>query len=492
MELVENGNYQSLSTDQLSNIISSQDITVYLNNKNYYEGKNTTLIEDTENNTKKPNNQIPLPFARKTVKDVVGYSGKPGKIQYIFDAEQDERSLEYYREVEKRSDLWITTSEEYQDGAIKGEGGELAWVDEDGITRLSKVDREQCIFEYTGLITDELHFSIRHYRIRDFDIQGNVVYTWHAFVYWKDHIDEYVGTMPTDGVGTIGEYDPQEKQRVNDRNKTGLTWKFVDTETHEMGRVPLYPMPMNSDNFGVFQASIPIIDRLDMFGSDSIANAIDRFQAAILTLSKKMDKDTAENISAKSIIDDLGDDGGFVKFVQRESDVDSSVTSFELFERLYYDLTGIPNMNDDKFGTKSGVAIAYALIPFENLVSEFEAYFSKGLRYRMSIINHMLELQGMQPLEFELKWERNLPFDLKNRVDVVVALKEVGLLSDETLIKMFPENIIKDAKAEMEQRDDEIKERMDKQIFAEEEAAKRQIVTTETLTAEPRDTTEGE
>ena len=97
----------------------------------------------------------------------------------------------------------------------------------------------------------------------------------------------------------------------------------------------------------------------------------------------------------------------------------------------------------------------------------------------LEIINAYLQLFNLQPVVYSINWERNLPFDLASRVDVVVKLKEVGLLSDETILKMFPENIVKDAQEEIERRNAE-----------KLEAAKQGIATAQMLTQEPLDETE--
>ena len=131
--------------------------------------------------------------------------------------------------------------------------------------------------------------------------------------------------------------------------------------------------------------AISIIDILDNFGSDSIANAIDRFNETLMLFSKKLDSDTAESIKEYNIIDDLGSkiEGHFVEFLNRNMDINSTVEGFKIFERLYYELVGVPNLHDEKFGTKSGIAILYSLVPFENQVATFEMYFNRGLLYRI-------------------------------------------------------------------------------------------------------------
>jgi SPP1 family phage portal protein len=456
IQLTDEG-LRQLSVQQVQNIIESMDASQYLTNQAYYEGDNEAIIKYSDSKQNDPNNLIPLPFARRTVNDVVGYSGKPGLIEYELDSDQN---LDKYNEIVKKSNLWLNTSEVFQDTLVKGEGSELAWTDSEGMLRFTKIPREQVQFFYDNTVEENLMFSVRSYKQRQVKIDGTPYFKFYCEVYFDDHIDYYEGIAAN---SSEYRYDPQEGMNqyatvIGASYYKSVDWTYTGTEESLLGYVALYPYHVNSDKKGIFQPSIPIIDRLDMFGSDSIANAIDRFNDSILTLSKELSEKDAEKIKEWRIIDGLGTEGDFVKFITREMDLESSVEGFKLFERLYYELTSVPNMNDEKFNQKSGIAIAYALVPFENLVAQIETYFNKGLEYRMKIINFYLGLTGQSELTYQIKWHRNLPFDLVQRVDVVTKIKEAGLLSDETLIKMFPGDIVQDAEEELQRKKDQDEE----------------------------------
>jgi SPP1 family phage portal protein len=450
---------KSISPAQLSNVLESVDNRQFDKNIKYFEGDNVTITQTTAARTGKPNNKIPLPFARRTVNDVVGYSGKPGAVQYILDGDQPDKSVEMYRDIADTSNLWLNTTEVYQDALINGEAAELAWTDEDGMLRFYQVPRNQVVFLYDSTIEENLICGVRYYIVRTFDASGNLEYISKAEAYFDDKVQYFTGVIEEKD---FQRYNPQrdKKEAFPTQWWIDTTWTLDSEEEHLLGYVPLYPYRVNSDRKGIFQPAIPIIDRLDAFGSDSIANALDRFNETILALSKKIDNETADKIKELRIIDNLGTDGDFVKYIQREIDMSSTIDGFKLFERLYYELVSVPNMNDDKFNAKSGIAIAYALVPFENMVATIETYFNKGLEYRFKIINRYLELKSAQPLEYQIKWNRNLPYDLQQRADIVLKIKQAGILSDETLIKMFPEDIIENVEEELarlnEQKDREI------------------------------------
>lgn len=436
-----------LTSSQLVRIIQNNDNSQYITNEAYYQGKNPTIIQKDYDGV--PDNRIPLPFARRTINDIVGYAYKPGNVRYTFDnAENSDESIELIKQILDYNDEEIISGEIFQDALIKGEGCELQFV-YDGMPQFVQIPREQCIFIWKDQIKDELDYSIRYYETKTVDTDGSTIIIKHADVYYSDRIDYYEWKQ----IAANQDIDPQIKAQRTDEDTHTLSYRFIRSEEHYYEHVPLYPYRINSDLIGVFQPSNSIIDTLDNFGSDSIANAIDRFNETLMLLSKKIDSDTAENIKEYKIIDDLGPkmEGHFVEFLNRQMDITSTVEGFKIFERLYYELTGVPNLNDEKFNAKSGIAILYALVPFENAVSTYQMYFTRGLQHRIDLLNVICnKLFNMAPIITNLKWERNLPLDLQSLVNEIVTLKSAGILSDETLLKMLPDSIVEDVEYELE------------------------------------------
>lgn len=446
---------QRPSGKAITRIIDDSNFDKYIKNMAYYQGKNTAIVKQGEDNAtarKDPNNVIPLPFGRKTVNDLLGYAYKPGNVRYMFDEQEIREEVRARLDgILKYNEDQLESSEIFRDTCIKGEGAELLyWKDEEPNINFVKVPREQCVFEYADTLKEnKLEFAIRAYTTIEILPDGKDLIKYIADVYTDQykHVYEYQETKDLEG----REQDSPLKKYTTEKN---IEYEYQYSIQHPFGDVPLYPYNINDDKLGVYEASIAIIDKLDGIGSDSIANAIDQFNDTLLTLSKKVDKETADKIKDLKVIDDLGgkDEGNFAEFLQRNLDITGTLESAKLFERWYYDLTQIPNFNDEKFNQKSGIAIAYALVSFENLVTTMETYFTKGLKKRLSLMSNALsEMEGIKDeIKAVVEWRRNLPFDLKERVDIVVALKNSGLVSDETLLKMFPQNIIEDAEAELE------------------------------------------
>ena len=446
---------EKLTGAQISKIIDTYDNSQYLTNDKYYKGNNPTLLDKDFDGT--PDNRVPLPFARKTVTDIMGYAYKPGYVNYVFDTEEEnsEEQVEKIKEIFKENNENLKSAEVFQDALIKGEGAELIyWEGGDSVPKFTKIPREQVIFIYDDSVEDKLKYSIRYYTSKIIGPDGTTEKIDHADVYYKDVIHFYE-QRKRDSMATV---DPQDEVQGTTTDRYN-SYQLVREEPHFFGDIPLYPYEINSDKLGVFQPAIKIIDAMDDMSSDSILNALGQFNSTILALSKRLTDETIEKIKEKRVMDDLGgrEEGNFVEYIQRQIDLNSTVEGFSVYERLYYDLTGIPNFNDEKFYTqKSGIAMMYALIPFENLISTFEVYFNNGLKYRLSLINNLYEYDVKATIE----WKRNVPEDVMSKINELVTLKREGLISTETALNRLPMELVEDAELELEKVNKEKEENM--------------------------------
>ena len=377
----------------------------------YYEGKNPPIIKEGYNRDlarKDPNNVIPLPIARKTINDVVGYAYKSGNVTYKFDG--DETSQELITTILDKNEEQIESNEIFTDACILGTGAEVMYFDGNDIL-FARVDPRQCYFRYSDDVKgDTLEFSMRFYKSSNVNKSGGVAITDKLEVYTSEYVHFY------------------------DKLEASSNYIYRDSEMHIFGKVPLYPYAINRDKMGIYEASVSIIDKLDGLGSESIANSIDQFNDTILMLSKTVTEEDAFKIKELKLIDGLGDktQGNFAEFLQRNLDIAGTLESTKLFERWYYEYTGVPNLDNDKFSDKSGLAMLFALIPFENLISAVEGYFNRGLKYRIMLIQNGLKVlfDGYRDIDVEVDWKRNLPQDIKNIILIMKDLKEVDIVSN--------------------------------------------------------------
>lgn len=445
---------EKLNGYQVAKIIETYDNSQYVTNEAYYQGSNPTILSKSYSGD--PDNRVPLPFGRRTVLDIMGYAFKPGNVNYIFDTieENNEAEIEKIKEVFEDNRENMVSAEIFQDALIKGEGAELVyWEGGESLPQFVQIPREQCIFIYEDTVKRTLKYSIRYYTSTVINSDGKADEIKHADVYYPDTI-EFFERKKTATNETV---DPQIDTQTNTTEKTGA-YTLVTEEPHFFGAVPLYPYRLNADRLGVFQPSIKMIDAMDDMTSDSILNALERFNDHYLALSKKLTATDVENIKETHVFDDLGgrEEGNFVEFINRVMDINSTLEGFKTYERLYYELTGIPNLSDEKFHSQSGIAILYALIPFENLVTTFEVYFNIGMQYRLNLLNTVLGTN----LKAEIEWNRNLPVDIMSRINEIVTLKREGLISTETALNRLPDQLIGDAEIEVEKIKAEKEENM--------------------------------
>lgn len=438
---------------QIAKIIDNYDNSQYVTNDAYYQGSNPTILAKDFDGT--PDNRVPLPFGRRTVLDIMGYAYKPGYVKYDFNVEgNNEKGIQKIEEIFEHNQENLVSAEVFQDALIKGQGAELMyWVDGDSLPEFVQVPREQCIFVYEDTIKEQLKYSIRYYTSIVVNQNGDVEKIKHADVYYKDII-QYFEQKEIQATQTV---DPQLTTQRNTTDEYN-SYIFQGEERHFFDDIPLYPMDISTDRLGVFQPSIKIIDAMDDMTSDSILNALQRFNDSILTLSKKLTDDVIDNIKEYRIMDNMGgkEEGNFVEFVQRKLDINSTIDGFQIYERLYYELTGIPNLSDEKFHSQSGIAILYALIPFENLISTMEVYFNNGLQYRLQLLNNLLKTD----IKASISWKRNLPEDILGKINELILLKREGLISLETALEKLPDAIVSDPESEIDKIKTEKEENM--------------------------------
>lgn len=440
----ENGIYRLSDAEILSQINSYTASAQYVQikrNFTYYLGANQTIINQDDKTTE-PDNKIPVSFGRKIINTISGYAAKPGLISFKVkdpgtegDSPKDDLILE---EFEKSKEA-LETNKIFIDANTAGVGYEVHFVDGD-IPEFARVDPQQMLVHYSNDIRPVIEWAIRFWSVTD--LEGKTVR--YADVYYPDKIYKYMNT----GGNYILQGKPIE---------------------HKYGEVPIVDYQVNNERQGVFEHVLTLVDSHDVIISEDIANELGRFADAYLKLSKKLNPEDIDKIKDMKIFDNLGTEGDFVEWLIKSINDDFVQNSANRFERLIYEMSQTPNFNDEKFNQKSGIAIAFALVDFENLVSSIEAYFTKGLHKRIRLLNTVnQEMKSAKPVEFHIKWTRNLPFNFGELAEIVVKL--MPILSRETLLKLFPAEIIDDVEAEIERKkkeQDEAVARMQAQFSGE-------------------------
>lgn len=219
----------------------------------------------------------------------------------------------------------------------------------------------------------------------------------------------------------------------------------IGTRLHGFNRVPIIEYLNNKVYKGDFENVISYIDAYNTAVSTSIDDLTD-FSDAYLVM-ENMQGTTDEDIEGinKNKIILTSEDGKVYWLIKQVNDTYSQNVKDRINDDIHK-FSFTPDMGDEKFsGNTSGVALEFKLLPLEQLGAQKEMYFKDSLNKRLQIMIEYLNL-NIKPRELQKVFTRNLPRNLKEISEIMKNLK--GLVSDETLISLFPS--VEDARVEIE------------------------------------------
>ena len=108
----------------------------------------------------------------------------------------------------------------------------------------------------------------------------------------------------------------------------------------------------------------------------------------------------------------------------------------------------VANINDENFGTSSGIALKYKLLSMSNLAKTKERKFVSGMnrRYKVIFSNAINNMAVDDWLKVEYKFTQNFPANLQEEAQIAQQLS--GIVSQETQLSVL--SIVDDVKAEMD------------------------------------------
>lgn len=386
----------------------------YIKLQKYYEGKHDIL--DHTSRDGQPNNKIVNPYPKYITDMLVGYFvGQP--ISYT--SKEEDELLEDLQAIFDYSDEQEENLELAKICSIKGKAYELLYRDEDARIRFNEFGPDQMFVIYDMTISPSIKFAIRYYDVGE----GNDKITY-AEVFDKEVCTLYKG-------------------KDSDLSLEQIT-------PHTFKDVPVVEYVNNKEEQGDFEQVITLIDAYNKAQSNTL-NDMDQFTDAYLILVNMAGTDSERIDELKRDRVMLLDDDGDAKWLIKEIN-DAWVENYkDRVRRDIHKFSYTPDMQDESFGNNlSGVSIRYKILAMEQIRSNKERKFKKGLQRRIELICNSLSLEKDIDLftSINIKFANTLP---QNIYELSQTIKNLSpYLSSETLLNQLP--FVENAKEELEKK----------------------------------------
>jgi SPP1 family phage portal protein len=414
--------------DKIPGYIQTQ-ASEYRNNLAYATGKNPKIL--AQHPKEAPDNRVPIPIAKKAISTLQGYAAKVGNISYSSDDNEGEYAATLKREVLDANDEEIKTAELFGDALTAGYAYELLRMDEQLRPRMYRIDPGKGWMIYDNTL-EQLPVAFAHLDTEEVVTGNQIVEQQVMTIYYDDSFVEYK------------------------RQSGAGRWTETDRREHPFGMVPAIEYRIGPERVSMFEHVKALIDELDKIASSDYANELERFANAYLLLAKEIAAGDIDDIKQKRIfqrLKEVGETGSVtdsVAFLTKPSRGSDIAEAADRFERWIYEMLMLINPADDTLAASSGIALAYKILPMEWLAASIMAYFTKGLQRRLELLANAWLVLGRQPAPatITIHERRNLPIDVMNIAQTASMLK--GILSDETILRLFPADIVADVQAELD------------------------------------------
>lgn len=394
---------------------------------NYYNNK--TAIQSRQMNDDKPNNRISHAFAKYISKIATAFfMGRGIRI------EVDDPG--YKAALEEAMDTTMADSRRFEEAKEMSKCGisyEWLFFDSTGKLRSHEYRADELIPVFSASPDNYLSFVLHPYKIDSIGTSKK---------------DEYVDVIGKSEIAIFA--------------KRGGRWELQERFTHNFADVPVIIRQNNAELSGDYEDIIPQIDGYDKSQSDT-QNDLDYFSDAYLVLEgisditatdengKELSPDDAARIMRRNRLLYVPP-GCKAEFITKEADSTAAENHKTRLRNDIFFLSQVPNLTDEAFaGNLSGVAIKYKLFGLEELVIEKESYFKSSELKKIRIITDYLNKLHSKNWDWKtvtLKFDRSAVANTAEIASIINLLRDI--LSEKTLVSMWPE--IDNADAELERK----------------------------------------
>lgn len=312
-----------------------------------------------------------------------------------------ERATKALTDFTTRNNMYGVDMETTKNASMYGYSGRLFYIDTEGQERVMPVHGfETIILSKTDI--SEPQYAIRYYRVYDV----NNVESWIVEFYDDTNIYTYKGYLSQ--LEQDGEPQP-----------------------HMFDYCPLQGIANNKELIGDAEKVLALIDDYDKVISDN-SNEIEAFVHAYLIFEglKLDDKVRTEGMKSGSFeFPAMGTQQGRAYWLTKNINDTFTEHHLQRLEDNIYRFSRTPNLNDQAFGTASGVSLKFKLHGLETKCGMFEAKMMDAAQHMFRVLASAWRKKAIafDPLQVTLEFKRNFPQDSLSNAQTAQAQIAAGL-----------------------------------------------------------------
>ena len=386
----------------------------------------------------KPDNRIMVNFAKYIVDTFNGFFlGIPVK---TFVDEGNEEVEKYVEFLDQYNDQDDQNSELSKICSIHGRGYEMYYVDDQGLIGITYLTPMEAFMIYDDSVLCRERYFVRLYEDSDGVLHGSVA-------------------------------DDTKIRWFCVKGK--IIWEQGE-KAHGFDGVPATEYVENEERMGIFEPVLTMINAYNKAISEK-ANDVDYFADAYMKiLGAMLDNEDVKTIRDDRIINfpNSADGTGTlpeVDFLQKPNGDTTQENLINRLEKMIFMISMVANINDENFGTSSGIALKYKLQAMCNLRMTKERKFTSGMnrRYRLIFSNPVAGMKADDWVKLHFRFTPNYPANILEESQIAGNLE--GVVSKETQLSVL--SIVDNAQKEIERIEAEDTPVVDpvSQIFAPED-----------------------
>ena len=355
------------------------------------------------------NNKINNDFFGEIADIATGYfAGKAAAYKYADTGNEEEESVASTEAAKKALEDFVTRNNMYdvnmettKYATICGYSGRLFYIDTDGNERVMPVAPYETIILFENEMT-EPYAAIRYYKTVDI----NDCESYKAEYYDNRNIMYYEGQL-----GSLRHIEGKD-------------------QPHLFDYCPLQGIPRNRELLGDAEKVLAEIDDYDKTVSDN-SNDIEGNTNAHMVFQNVIINDKEMAKARKSGAFQFNGMGTDSKVYYLVKDVNDTFNTNHLnrLEDNIYRFSKTPNLNSDKFGTLSGIALKFKITGLESKCGAFEAKCVSADNYMFKLLGSSFAKKRIpfDCLQCYVEYKRNFPMDLISEAQTVQGLVNAGL-----------------------------------------------------------------